>query len=121
MLWREAGNRKQHDRNLEYLGPDRDGALAVAVCEVTTGHRKQNKGQGEEQAHEQNLGLFLFRRQIGADDQVEDEVLEGVVVERSLELGGDQTPETQAPGTRSVAHAVTSTPMQIVAEKGPNE
>jgi len=55
--------------------------------------------------------------EIGADNQVKDEILERVVVERSLELRGDQTPESQAPGTGSVAHAGTSEPMQIVAKK----
>ena len=39
--------KNDHDGDFENLRADRDAALAVAVREISAGHRKQNEGQRE--------------------------------------------------------------------------
>src|SRR5208282_6501836 len=98
-------NGKEHHRDLENFCADGDGALAVTVGEVAASHREENEGEGEERTDDEDFGFAFVGGKVVADDEEDDEVLEGVVVERTLKLRGDEAPESQTPGARSFSHA----------------
>ena len=56
-------------------------------------------------ADEQNLVLLLVGSHVSADNEIENEEFQAVVVERALKLSGDQAPKAEAPGTRSFRHS----------------
>jgi len=87
------------------LGPDGDGAFAEAVGEIAAGHGKEDEGEGEEGTDEEDFGFFFVGGEIGADDEEDDEIFQGVVVEGALKLRGDEAPEAETPGTRWFGHA----------------
>ena len=82
---------------------DHDAALAVAVGEVTAGHREKDEGKREQRADDQNQEVALLLGKAHRHDDVNDEELDGVVVEGVLELRDDQRPEPASPiGGRSM-------------------
>src|SRR5579864_1045344 len=93
----ERGNSKKSYANLEHFRANRDGALAVAVGKISARERKQYERNSEEGADQQNEAVTHSRGEIALDDQVDDEKLESVVVERALKLSGDQAPEAEPP------------------------
>ena len=89
--------KKSITADFEKLRSDGDAAFAVAVGEVAAGHRKENKWKREKRADHEHEKIALARGEIGGDDDVNDEELQRVVVERRLELGDDQAPEAALP------------------------
>src|ERR1043166_826667 len=89
---------KEHRGNFKDFGSDSDAALAVAVRQVAASHGKKQKGDGKEIANEEDAEVLFRFAGILAEDEVDDEKLQAIVVEGALELGGDEAPETEAPG-----------------------
>src|ERR1700690_2218420 len=111
---RKTRNREEHHADFKYLGPDGDRALAEAIGEVAASHGKQDEGKREERADEQDLGLFFIGRKIGADDEVENQVFQSVVVKRALKLRRDQIPEAETPEAGNVVHVRGTSANQTV-------
>src|SRR6266700_3889828 len=43
VLAAESDNRQQHDRQLDYFCPDRDGSFTVPICKKASRHREKNE------------------------------------------------------------------------------
>ena len=98
-----------HHDEFEQLGADSDTAFAITVGKVSAGHGKQNEGDCKQRADDQDQAVAKVVGEIHGHDDVNDQELNGVVVEGSLELGSDQAPEAGSPGAsdlgfRFVAH-----------------
>ncbi len=96
----ERGNGKKPHANLKKFCADGDAALAVAVGKISAGQRKQNERNGKQRADQQNETIAHIRREIAFDDQVDDQKLQAVIVERALKLRDDQAPEAEPPVRR---------------------
>ena len=88
---------KRHHDDFKEFRSDDDAAFAVAVREVSASHRKEDERQREERADDENQIIPLILRKIHCHDDVNDEKLEGVVVEGVLKLRDDQAPEAALP------------------------
>src|SRR5262252_7639634 len=97
MKTKQYDRRECDDRNLKILRPDCYGSLAVLVREISAQHRKQNERCGKKHADPQNQVVFLFGSEVERQNQVNNEILQPVLIERALELRNDQAPESKAP------------------------
>ena len=99
----EREERKNHHADLKNLCPDRDRALAKAVGEISAGQRKQEVRKSKQRAHKQNEPVARSCREVALHNEINDQELQRIIVERPLKLRDDQTPESQAPvGRRPV-------------------
>ncbi len=96
----ERGDGKKSHANLKKFCADRDRAFAVAVGKISACQRKQNKRNRKERAHQQDEAVAHLGSEIAFDDQVDDEELQAVIVERALKLRDDQAPESEPPVRR---------------------
>src|SRR6185312_5395388 len=93
----QAKSDKHNHCHLKQLGGNGDGPFAVAISKVTAGHGKQYERQREQCAHHQHHAITLCIREAHAEDKKDDEVLEAVLVEGALKLGGNQAPIAALP------------------------
>ncbi len=94
---RERVHGEKHRANFKDLCGDRDASFAEAVGQKAACHREQQEWKCEEIPNDKNQQIFFRSCRIGPQDQEDDKELEPVVVERALELRGDQAPETEPP------------------------
>lgn len=79
--------------------PDGNCALAVAVRQVAPAHRKENIRDGEESPNHQHQAIPVSLLQPHPQDEEDDQLLEAVLVQSTLELGGNEHPEPALPAT----------------------
>ncbi len=102
----ESEEGEGHHPDFHPFRADGDGALAEAIGEETAGHGKQDKGKSEKGADQQHDPVACLGGQAHVHDEVDDQELQRIVVERALELRDDEAPETQAPGRGAAVRGV---------------
>ena len=93
----QACDSHAHDQNFHQLCADHHAAFAVTVGEISAGKRKEYKRESEEGADDEHEKVALLLAEIQGEDDVNDQELDGIVVECVLELGDDQAPEAALP------------------------
>ena len=93
----EADDEKCHHSDFKEFCADSHAALAVTIGEVAARHREKDERNREQRADDGHETVAPRLREVHADNQVNDEVLQPVVVEARLKLRDDEAPETAAP------------------------
>ena len=88
----------EHDDDFGGFDPLHDGAFAAAVSEPAAEHAEEDEGEGEGGAGFGGEGDFLVVAELEGEDEVDDELFEGVVAEGALGLGEHEGPEAAFPG-----------------------
>src|SRR5215471_1927885 len=87
----------QHHPHLKDFCPDRDGAFAESIREEPAHERKQDEGSREQHADQQFHLVALRFVLLDGKNEINDQELEAIFIERALELRDDQAPKAQPP------------------------
>lgn len=94
---KEPRTNEGHDGDFKNFHRDRDSAFAETVRQIASQEGKQDEGQGEKHADVFSDFMFFRQRHVQSQEHEDDEFLEEVVAERTLELCDKERPKA-APG-----------------------
>src|SRR5215471_16803878 len=90
-----------HDENFEQLRSDTDGSFTEPIGEKASGHREQNEWNREQRACNQNQPVAGGLLEACAQNDEDNKILVGVIVEGALKLGDNQRPKAALPRGRN--------------------